>query len=254
MAPTPRHGKDSKLYVGKRNFTPFVQDGTVSASLDVPEVTTWGDSDKEYLPGGVGDVTGSFDGLWSQSATAADDIVRYFDAALGGSTNHIVTWGPEGDTAGRYCYLYEAVQTGWDVDAPTSDVVKVALDLQGSKGLDMGVWLRALSTNSSSTGMGTAVACEGSTTVGGTTGGGVAHLHATSINSTGNLTVRVQHSSNGSTWATLLTFSAASTATVQRSTVSGTIKERLRAGVSSFSTDGAATFAVAFARRGKLRG
>jgi hypothetical protein len=254
MAPTLRHGKDAKLYIGKRNFTPFITDGTVSASLDVPEVTTWSDSDKEYLPGGVGDVTASFDGMHAQSATAADDITRYFDTALGGSTNHIVTFGPEGDTAGRWAYLFSAVQTGWDVSAPASDVVKVALDLQGSGGLDSGVWLRALSTNSSSTGMGSAVACAGSTTVGGTTGGGVAHFHATSINSTGNLTVRVQHSTNGSTWATLLTFTAASTATVQRSTVSGTIKEQLRAGVSGFSTDGAATFAVAFARRGKLRG
>lgn len=254
MAPTFRHGSGAKLLVNKRNFSPLLTDGTISASLDVPEVTTWGDADKEYLPGGVGDVTASFDGIHAQSATAADDITRFFDAALGGSTNHICTFGPEGDTVGRWAYLFRAEQTGFDVDAPASDVVKVAVDMQGSGGLDSGVWLRSLSTNSSSTGMGSAVLCAGSTTVGGTTGGGVAHFHATSINSTGNLTVRIQHSTSGSTWATLLTFTAASTATVQRSTVSGTIKEQLRAGVSSFSTDGAATFAVAFARRGKLRG
>jgi hypothetical protein len=254
MAPTFRYGSGAKLLVNARNLTPFIKEGTVSASLEVPETTTWGKSDKEYLPGGIGDITASFDGLHSKSTATADTITNYLDAALGGSTNFVTTFGPEGDSTGRWAYLFSAIETKLDVDAPAKDVVGVAFDMQGSGGLDSGVWLRPLSTRSS-TASNSAVVCAGSTTLGGTTGGGVGHLHITVASTVTSITTKIQHSTSGSTWADLISWTSTAE-TVQRSTVSGTVKEQLRFTISSY-TGGAAktvTCAAAFARRGKLRG
>jgi hypothetical protein len=254
MAPNFRHGSDAKLLVNKRNLTPFIQDGTVSASLEAPEATTWGKDDKVYLPGGLGDVTASFNGLHSKSTATADDITAFLDASLGGSTNYVTTFGPGGDSTGRWAYLFSGIENKVDVHAPAAGVVSVAFDMQGSGGLDSGVWLRPLSTASATVNNG-AVACAGATAAGGTTGGGVGHWHLTVASTITSITTKIQHSTSGSTWADLISWTSTDV-TVQRTTVSGTVKEQLRSSISAF-TGGASktvTCAVAFARRGKLRG
>ena len=108
------------------------------------------------------------------------------------------------------------------------------------------------------TGSGSAVLTAGTTTVGGTTGGGIGHLHVTAFGTTKHGgTYKVQHSTSGSSWADLITFSTfTGDPTFQRSTVAGTIKEQLRATLSAFSSGAGSTAktitaAVAFTRRKK---
>lgn len=149
--------------------------------------------------------------------------------------------------------MMKADNTSYDISAPVSDVVSVSVDAQASDGYRGGRMLRPLSA-STSTGSNTAILTAGTTAAGGTTGGGLAHLHVTAVSSTfGSATFKVQHSTSaGSTWADLVTFTAATGVTFQRSTVSGTVKEHLRATVSTFTLSTLAssiTAAVAFARQ-----
>lgn len=250
MAPAPRHGKGVRPLLDEKDLSPFLRTVTVSGSMDAPEVTTFGDNDREYIPG-LRDATFSFDGLHSASTTPVDDITSFLDDALGGSTKHVLTVDVERSTGGR-AWLVKADDTSYDVAAPVEDVVSVAVDAQASEGYRGGRMLRPLGT-STSTGSGSAVLTAGTTAAGGTTGGGVAHLHVTAVSSTfGAATFKVQHSTSGSTWADLVTFTAATAATFQRSTVSGTIKEQLRSTISTFTLSTLAssiTAAVAFARQ-----
>jgi len=254
LAPTFRHAKGIRVLIDERDFSKFFTDFTVSASMDAAEVTTFQNSDRNYI-GGLKDVTASFDGLFAASSVAGstNDIVAFMDDAFGGSTKFVVTVDLEGTTGGRALMMTGDMVT-YDIDSPVDNVVGLSLDIQGSYGYRGGRMLRPLSA-STSTGSQSGIISAGTTAAGGTTGGGVGHLHVTSVASTfGSATFKIQHSTSGSTWADLITFTAATAARFQRSTVSGTVKERLRSTISSYTSAGTSdtiTASIAFSRNGR---
>jgi hypothetical protein len=248
VAPSFRHGKGIRPLIDEKDLSPFLTEVTVSAEQDTPEVTTFQDNDRSFIPG-LRDVTFAFDGLFAASTTPADDIVNYLDGALGGSTRMVVTVDVQASTGGR-AWMLTGDQTTYDIQTPVDDVVSVSADVQGSHGYSGGRMLRPLAA-ATSTGSNSAVATPGTTSAGGTTGGGVGHFHLTAQSTITSVVTKIQHSTSGSTWADLIAFTAATAETFQRSTVSGTVKEQLRSTISTF-TGGAgksATVAVAFSRR-----
>ncbi len=251
MAVTPRHSKDLTPLVDEKDLSGFLTSVDMSASLDPTEVTTFASNgDRQYV-GGLRDVEFSMEGLFAASTTAADDIVNYLDGSFAGSSKNVITIDVDGTTGGR-CWMLQGDANSYDINSPVDGIVALSAGIQGSNGYAGGRMLRPLKA-STSTGSQSAVATPGTTSAGGTTGGGVAHLHVTSVASTfASVTFRIQHSTSGSTWATLHTFTAATAATFQRSTISGTIKEQVRATISSYTaTTGAdtVTAAVALSRR-----
>lgn len=256
MAPTFRHGKGATALIGRFNMTPYMRMNSVAASCDAADVTHYAQNDKNFIPG-LTNVTASFGGLFSFATGAAStEVDAVLQRALGGSTQLVCTVGPEGNSTGQYAFMFKGDQTKLDVTEPLTDAISIAADIQGSDGYDGGVWLLPL-TARTSTGSGGTVAFAGSTVTGFSTGGGVGHFHLVSATTlTVGVTVKVQHSTSGSTWADLITFTAATAETFQRSTVAGNVKEKLR-GTTFVFTGGAsktATYALAFARRGKQRG
>ena len=262
MTPTFRSGQSARTLMNNTDMSAIMQNVTVEASVNALDVTHHQQSDKNYIAG-LRDGTVSFEGLYdgtagSTASTASTGAIdAKFASALGASTQPIFTVFPEGDTLGRRARLFRAEQTAYTASAMSDDVVKVSAAAQISGRQDYGVSLLALSTRSST-----------SSTLGNvnhgaqTTGGGVGHLHYTA-GSLAGMTVKIQHSSadtTGSTdaWADIISFTAvtetsAVATAVQRTTVSGTIKERARAIISAYSTASgnttAGTVAVAFARR-----
>lgn len=248
MAVSPQHGKGTRVLLDEKDLSDFLREISVSAEMESGDVTTFGDNDRSYIPG-LRDATFSFEGLFAASTTAADDVVNYLDGSLGGSTKQVLTVDLQRSTGGR-ALMMRADDTSYDISAPVEDIVSVSVDAQASDGYYGGRMLRPLAA-ATSTGSNTGVATAGTTAAGGTTGGGVGHFHLTAQSTITSLVTKVQHSTSGSTWADLITFTAATSETFQRSTVSGTIKERLRSTISTF-TGGAgktATVAVAFSRR-----
>lgn len=245
---SPIHGKSVRVLCDEKDLSPFLKEVNVSAELEPSDVTTFGDNDKEYIPG-LRDATLAFDGLFAASTTAADDIANFFDGSIGGSTKHTFTVDINRSTGGR-AWLLRADETSYDISAPLTDVVSLSVDAQASDGYRGGRMLRPLAA-ATSTESNTGVLTVGTTSAGGTTGGGVGHLHITAASTVTSIVAKIQDSTSGSTWHDLITFTAATQETFQRSTVSGAVKERTRATISTF-TGGAgktATIGIAFARQ-----
>jgi len=258
MPPAFRHGKGSRVLVGPRDLSAYLKASTITASCDPADVTCFQQNDKAFIPGLSG-VTASFSGLFSFSTGVnSTHIDRFLQTALGGSTQLVMTVGPEGDSTGRYAMMMKGDETKLDVVAPLTDAVSISADVLGSDGYDGGVFLQGVLDRLTTQSGGT-VSFAGSTVTGFSTGGGVGHLHVVASSAVTNFVAKVQHSTSGSTWLDLITFTAfvgPTGGTFQRSTVAGQIKEKLRGTVSTF-TGGAgkhATYALAFARRGKQRG
>lgn len=245
------HGKSAVVLVDERNMGQFLKTATISASMDPADTTTFGKNDMTFI-GGLRDCTVSCDGLFSAATASTGDIANFFDDALGGSTKLAVTVGPEGDSTGRRAYLFTADAVTWDISSPIDGVVECAVDMQCSSGYDAGRWLKGVTT-SVATASGGAVTFTGSTTVGGSTGGGVGHLHVLDETNLTSATFRIEHSTSGSTWLDLLVFTATTGINFRRSTVAGTVKEKVRgrlSGLTVGATGGNVTWAIAFARNG----
>ena len=83
-----------------------------------------------------------------------------------------------------------------------------------------------------------------------TSNGGVAYLNVTGVTGTSpNIVVKVQHSTNNSTWVDLATFTAATAIGAQRIPVSGTVNRYLRTLWTVTGTTPSLTFTASFARR-----
>ena len=264
MAPTFVAGKGARTLFNNADLSDILQDVTVEASVNALDVTTHQDNDRNRIAG-LRDGSVDFDGLYDGTAASTSStgttgaLDARFASALGSTTQPIITVFPAGDTLGSRARMFAAEQTGYTATVLADDVVKVSASAQMSGRQDYGVSLHALAARSATS------STYGNVNLGAqTTGGGVGHLHYTA-GSLAGMTVKIQHSSadtTGSTdsWADIVSFasvteSSAVATAVQRSTVSGAVKERVRAIVSTFSTASGSstsgTFAVAFARRGE---
>lgn len=260
-----RAGKGQFVYLNNANLSQILKSVSITASVEAPDTTVLGNSDVTRIAG-VRDGSVSYDGLFdgtalSTASTASTGALDdRFNAALAASTQPIVTVGLEGDTLGSRVRMFRQETMEYVAGSPANDVVKVTAAGSMSTRQDYGVVLHALAarTSTSSTLTGWDSGYDS-----GTTGGGVAHLHVTADSTLTSVVVKVQHSSAESastaSWADLITFSAfdesTSALSAQRSTVSGTVKRRTRAIISTFTggTAKSATFAVSFARRGLQR-
>ena len=247
-----RHGQSAVVYWGGYNLSPFLNAATISASMDPAECTNFDSGgNREYIKG-LKDATLNLEGFYSVGTTEpSTEITDVLNSAFTGTTSPVVTVGLEDDTIGNRAWLFLGNAVQYDIDAPADDIITTSVDLQGTKGYESGVWLRNLSQTT-----GASAAVNSGLTNGGTTGGGVGHLHVTTLNATGSVTFKVQHSTSGSTWADLITFSAITDLFGhQRSTVAGTVKEQVRAiNSAQGSTANVFTAAVAFARYGPFKG
>lgn len=263
MAPVFKHGKGTRALVGGIDLALYTNNADEDNTVDVADVTTYKTStggqthDRRYVPGHRDSVI-TFDGLMDGSTgpTAASGGLgvygteRGIEAALGGSVQPVLTWGAVGDAVGDYANLALVDASGYKVTSPGKDVVATTISLQASMRRG-GRWLHTLAAE-------TSTAAQSGVTLGSTaaasTRGGVAHLHVVGCSTLTTLTVKVQHSSDGASWADLITLSATA-ATAVRSTVAGTVKERVRA-ASTVLSGGAGktvTYAVAFARHPSLQ-
>lgn len=253
MAPTFRHGSGGiRVLVASLDLSNLFANHEVEASVATHDVTTYRTStggvskDRRYVPG-LRTSSVKLEGFTDASTDATD-----FDISLGSTSKIAWTLGPEADTLGQVAVLITADTVKYDRSAPADGVIESKLELTPSQ-RRQGVWLHALAAETS-TGADTGVTIPRSTAgaVATSTRGGVAHLHVTAIStaSTTSATIKVQHSSDGASWADLITFTASTAIGVQRSTVAGSVKERVRGIRSALTGSGSKsiTYALAFAR------
>ena len=241
--PTFRHGKNTTVLSDDFDLTTYLNSANASYSVDVPETTTFGSSDRSYIVGhNEGSI--SFGGLFDGTTSSADSI---FSAALGSNTPKVVTISNDSTSIGGRAILAAASSTSYEISSPLTDVVSVSAEAIANGGLDSGVWLvcqTAVSTTTNTTGVDNAAS---------STNGGVAHLHVTTNARTATTVIAVQHSADNSTWADLAVFGtvALSGLDSERYEVPAgtTVNRYLRTRTTIATGTGAITRSVAFSRR-----
>lgn len=229
------HGKSCAVLVSSNNLSAYFNSADTAQSVETAETTAFGSSAKSYIVG-LRDGTISLAGMFDGAAGAVDSVLG---PALAGSALP-VSLGVAGVAHGNRATMMQAHETGYSVTAAVADVVQVSADLQSADGLFEGNFLRALTAETAST-TGTALDNAASSA-----NGLRAALHVTA--GTGSMTVKVQHSADNSTWVDLITFTAATGATAEWKTVSGTVNRYLRVASTISGGSPSFTYTVSVAR------
>lgn len=247
--PIFRHGKGTVLLAGKYDLSTYLNSVTASNAVETPETTTFLATDRSYLTGHT-EGTVSFEGFFDGQTTGvlgatSDAIDKILSDALGDTINTVMTISNDGGAFGRRAILLDAVETNYEVTSPLTDVVAISGGANASDGLEYGVWLTYNTAYTAATN-GTAV--DG---VASSARGSVANLHVTTNTRSTAVTIKVQHSTDNSVWADLITFTntVASTLTSERKTTTGTVNRYVRVQVTPTAGTGSITLSVAFSRR-----
>ena len=239
------HGKGTVFLMNAYNLSSYLNNASVSASVETADVTAFGASSKSYIVG-LQDATVSASGMYDGATGAIDDALT---AGMAGS--NILSVFPDGTAVGNFCRLASAHLTSFDITAPVGDVVATSAEYQVTGGVERGVSLQLITTAISATGNGTSVDNGASST---STAGALAvgHVHVTANTRSATFVVKIQHSSDNTTFADLVTFTTvgiASTTSQRSEVIAGTtINRYIRAQYTLSAGTGSATIGVAFAR------
>lgn len=137
MALTFKHGKSSYLKASITGSTVTLSSGLDEISwdrtVDTAEVTTFGDGDKNFLPG-LRDSSFSLNGHW------ASTYELLIDGWLGSSSLVTITYGPQGNTTGFPKRTQSAIMTSLGVSNPVGDKVSMSIAFQGTGAVSTGVF------------------------------------------------------------------------------------------------------------------
>lgn len=216
--PTFTHGKNAKVLANGYDVSAYFNSLSASGSSDTAEVTTFGNNSKNYIPG-LKDATFSVEGYYDATATGSDVVL----AGLLG-TETVWTTVFAADAVGARGYGALTIGTSVETGAEIGGAVTLTAEGQSTTGTDPIVVLHALGAETA-TGTGSQVDNGAATT-----GGLAAYFQFTEKSGTPSIAAKVQHSSDGSTWADIATFTTTSTAnTAERITATGTVNRYLRA-------------------------
>lgn len=163
-------------------------------------------------------------------------------AAAGVDDALLCTILPEANTVGAVALFCVADQESFATDVVVTDTTPITINGTAQDGVDMGYLLHALAAETAD-GNGT-----GLDNTAGTTNGVVASLHVTAFSGFSGVVIKVQHSTDNSSWSDLVTFTTATTTTYERQKTTSTVNRYLRA-FWDVTGSGSITFAVAAARR-----
>lgn len=235
----PVSSQSSRCLIGDYHFSPVLADFSFAHDVDMGDVTTINDAAEVSLPL---QPSSNFSGSgWLDTDGAANAHLDQLNDWVS-DTSTPLSWCPSGTTIGAEVAMITALVSQFTTGSKVASVTEWSMTGQSDGQTDFGRSLHALGAETTST---------NSTSYDGTSSssnGGAAHLHITAFSGLTNIIVKVQHSTDNSSWSDLVTFSTATGVTSQRSTVSSTVNRYLRASWTVTGT-GSCTFFVGFARR-----
>lgn len=218
------HGSAAKIYLNGMNASNFINEVGLEGENDSHESTVLGDSAKTYIPG-LQDASASMSGFWDSNIVDDTLSFSYKLESLHATETH-ATYMPAGDGSNAVAYLLKGILTSNGVTTSVDDLAAMELEFQNCTGLEKGRVLHPLSSVTA-TGPGTPVELDNTVL---TSNGlsAVLHVNAVSGTSTPTITVKIQHSVDGNTYADLVTFAAATGKGSQYLSVSGTVNRYLQ--------------------------
>lgn len=228
-------GLGDNLYVGGNNISGDINSlsriGASRAMLDFTDIT----KSAVARQGGLRDGAIEFTSYFNPDAGQAHPTL----SAL--PTSDVIVSYFRGSTLGNPAASLVAKQVGYDPTRGNDGALTLNTSAQGNAyGLEWGVMLTAGPQTDTSAGNAT-----GLDQTAQTTNGAQAYLHVFSFSGT-SCTVRIQHSSDNLSYSNLISFTAATAATSERKTVSGTVERYVR--ISTSGTFSSCVFAVTFVR------
>ncbi|MGI5288029.1 hypothetical protein ACQEVF_32455 [Nonomuraea polychroma] len=226
--------------VNEKHLSGRINGWTVAGERTLGETTTLLDDGAKFVPGlrsGSLTINGLFDGATGD----IDDEIQSSDGALDGLLASVM---PDGFTIGKPAFIATTNLSSYAIESSVSDTVSLTVEATPNDGVDHG---RVVHGHTAETATGNSASVDNAVS---STNGGVASVHVTAASgTTPSLTVKVQHSVDNSVWVDLITFAAATTATSERKTVSGTVNRYVRETHTITGTTPSFTYAAAFARR-----
>jgi hypothetical protein len=215
---------------------------SANQGIDMSDVTAFGTSGaKSYIPG-LKDGKISASGMFDGGSGASDSV---FQTALGATVGDLSVF-PDTDAIGKRGFIAECHETSYNLSSPVADVVQASAEFQATGGVDYAVSLQALSAQTA-TGNGTSVDNSASSA-----NGGAGMLHVTANTQDSTSIVKIQHSSDNSTWADLVTFTTVPTVTTTSEKIvvaSGTTVNRYLRTTRTIAGTGSITYQTSFARK-----
>jgi hypothetical protein len=242
--PTFRHGKNVNVYLDEFDFSTYFNNVSASTTIDTAETSAFGTSAKSYVVGHR-DGTVSLGGMFEGTVSTGTD--EFFDTALGNATKTQVIVAPEGNSVGAGAILLIADDTSYEVSSAIADIVQASAEFQSTDAVEHG---KILSSGSAVTTTGNGTGVDNTTS---SLNGGAGFLSVPVNTRNGNITVKIQHSADDSTFADLVTFTVVSSTakTSERVEVASgtTVNRYLRVNYTVAGSTGSATPVVAFTRR-----
>lgn len=232
------HGKGSSVLVAQYDLSAYLNSYETQRTAAPADVTCFGasyDSSIIGLMGGNVSLAGFFDG----ATGAIDDVLN---TALGASSPKVVSLIPAGSggTIGDRASLFTANETTYGLSSSVSEAVGITAEFKPTSSIGGGVLLAPLTARTGTVNL-TSVDNSASST-----GGYRANIHVTAFSGT-SVVIKVQHSTDNSSWSDLVTFTSITAATSESSAATGTVNRYVRAIVAS-GTFTSVTACVTFAR------
>lgn len=235
------NANQTRVIYGNTALAAYLRTVTPSTNVDMLDVTTLIDTSKQMAPGLV-EHTLSLDGLFDNT-TGAGTVWNAITTPINAGSTVPTSVAPAGFATGNQVWMLPARTVSYEVSSNVSDVVPFQMSLGAGQATNIGVSLGDL-TARTATANGTSV-----DNTQATSNGAIAHLHVTDVSgTTPSLAVTVEHSTNGSSWTTLGSFTAASTSSSELISVTGTVNRYVRAVFTISGTSPSITCQVSLAR------
>ena len=112
-------------------FSPMVSSITLTMSVEIPEVTGFGNDNRERVSDGIRDWELQINGFWGMAASEPG-LILYNIFAAGGSTRFVL--GPGGSTTGCPKYSACGVLTTYEITEAPADAAAISFTLTARTG------------------------------------------------------------------------------------------------------------------------
>jgi hypothetical protein len=236
------HGSKSRYLLNGNDVSRYLTSASMSGGRDTTETTTFGQGAQTFVAGLRNGGEGSLDFRVEQASQ--DRVMRRILRRSEGRDDNLFSylWGND---VGAQAIGVRCILTSREFSAEPGDTVNGTLGVQGNRGVDDLLVLQPI-LRVTATGNAASVDDEDVTV-----DGAIGHLHVLDVTA-GTLDVKIQHSSNGTTWVDLITFAQVAAGSKNKfervvtpdMTVNNQVRAQWTLGVGGTS----ATFAVLFGR------
>lgn len=214
-----------------------------TANTEALDATTLCNTARKYQPG-TKDGTASASGIWDYDSTDLNEIHDVFSAAYDGGGENVITATLAAIGVNVDAIMFNSVQTSYNIEVQNNALIMCNADFQAVNGINYGKILFNAAVNNTTT---------NGTTVDGAASSANGGLFQVQVQNPSQLagSIKLQHSTDGSTWVDVsggsITLTSANKYDGKYVEVTGTIQRYVRAVAAA--TSGEITFVAAFARR-----